>query len=537
MLGIIHPPSLNLLEYASVSGAEVASRQFVEAMVRYLPPTAVALFADDEALPRLQQNLNELSEARDGSHADTLLLRLKLLPEVFAVQPFMALHFLIPCLDRLSYIRTEFSPSVFPITCTPHGFSGTAALWDFFTRLALTPTLPCDAVICSSEASRRAFANSLEQVREALGATGLSGLPDAPQMVVLPLGVDVQTFRPRDKRDVRYLLNLPYDKTLLLSFGRLDHVSKANLGPLLLVLRELLKDGEKLALIIAGATDTNERAYLERMILEAGVKDHVYLRPNPTFSEAPLYYSAADIFVGLSDTTQESFGIAPLEAMASELPVVVADWSGYRETVIDAETGHRVPTRWGRCEGEWLRLSPLSTWHDEAQHVSEEVSVDVRQLKNALKGLLNDPSERQRMGKAARKHVEANYAWRVIVPRYQAVWEELAEVASTLQPDTRPCVPSVASRPFDNFGHYATHSVDGSTKVTASKRDVMTLWPSLSQSSVSSRLLEQVMDQVNGRIVRLTDLQQYLTQAVGVAPEETLRSILWLLKFDFIELA
>lgn len=539
MLGIIHPPSLNLFNYGDtlVSGAEVASRQFVEAMVRYMPPTAVALFADDEVLPSLQQNLRELAEARDGNHANTLLLRMGLLRQVLAVQPFTAFHFLIPCLDRLSYVRARFSPSVFPITSVSYGFGGSVSLWEFFARLALTPTLPCDAVICSSAASQQAFASSLEQVRAALGELGLRGLPDAPQMPILPLGIDAQAFRPRDKRDVRYLLNLPQDKTLLLSFGRLEHIGKADLGPLLLVLRELLQEyGETISLVLAGALDGNEKAYLERMIEGAGVTKHVYVRGNPTFSEAPLYYSAADIFVGLSDTVQESFGLAPLEAMASELPVVVADWSAYRETVIDAQTGYRVPTLWGRCEGDWSTMSPLNPWQSEARHTAEEVSVDVRELKHALGRLLNDPQQRQRMGAAARRHVEANYTWRVIVPRYQSLWEELAEVASTLQPDPRPSVPSMASRPFDTFGHYATHHVDESMRVTASQRDVTTLWPSLSQSSLSPQLLEQVMDRVRGKIVRLSDLQQNLAEAAGVVPEETLRSILWLFKFDFIKL-
>src|SRR3546814_10665560 len=55
-------------------------------------------------------------------------------------------------------------------------------------------------------------------------------------------------------------------------------------------------------------------------------------------------WAAADVFVSLSDNIQESFGITPVEAMAVGLPCIVSDWDGYRDTVVDGETGILVPT-------------------------------------------------------------------------------------------------------------------------------------------------------------------------------------------------
>mgnify|MGYP001333871824 CR=1 FL=1 len=43
-------------------------------------------------------------------------------------------------------------------------------------------------------------------------------------------------------------------------------------------------------------------------------------------------WQGADVFVSLSDNIQETFGLAPVEAMASGLPVVVSDWDGYKDT-------------------------------------------------------------------------------------------------------------------------------------------------------------------------------------------------------------
>ena len=53
-----------------------------------------------------------------------------------------------------------------------------------------------------------------------------------------------------------------------------------------------------------------------------------------------LAWSSADIFSSLSDNIQETFGITPIEAMASGLPVVVSDWDGYRDSVRHGVDGY-----------------------------------------------------------------------------------------------------------------------------------------------------------------------------------------------------
>jgi hypothetical protein len=55
-------------------------------------------------------------------------------------------------------------------------------------------------------------------------------------------------------------------------------------------------------------------------------------------------WSAADVFTLLIDNVQETFGLAPVEAMAAGLPVVVTDWDGFKDTVRDGIDGFRVPT-------------------------------------------------------------------------------------------------------------------------------------------------------------------------------------------------
>ena len=53
--------------------------------------------------------------------------------------------------------------------------------------------------------------------------------------------------------------------------------------------------------------------------------------------------------MSLSDNIQETFGLTPLEAMASGIPVIVSDWDGYRSTVRDNKDGFRISSynSWG----------------------------------------------------------------------------------------------------------------------------------------------------------------------------------------------
>ena len=72
-----------------------------------------------------------------------------------------------------------------------------------------------------------------------------------------------------------------------------------------------------------------------------------------------IAWSAADVFTSFSDNIQETFGLTPVEAMASGLPVVVSDWNGYKVRVRDGIDGYRVST-WAAPPG-FGRIWPIAT--------------------------------------------------------------------------------------------------------------------------------------------------------------------------------
>ena len=121
-------------------------------------------------------------------------------------------------------------------------------------------------------------------------------------------------------------------------------------------------------------------------------------------------WAAADMFLSLVDNPQETFGLAPVEAMAAGVPLVVSDWDGYRYTVTDGEEGFLIPTLApARAQqGRELALNHdhgLTTYQDYVGSVAQHVAVDTEAAAAAIARLAEDLELRQRMGSAGRKTV------------------------------------------------------------------------------------------------------------------------------------
>ncbi|MGV3711039.1 MAG: glycosyltransferase family 4 protein [Gemmatimonas sp.] len=101
------------------------------------------------------------------------------------------------------------------------------------------------------------------------------------------------------------------------------------------------------------------------------------------------------LFVLPSRSNSESFGIAVAEAMALDRPVIGSNVGGLPELIEDGVTGLLVP------QG------------------------DVRALAAAITRLLDDPEERQRMGKAAGQRVRESRLWKHTGARYCQLMQDV----------------------------------------------------------------------------------------------------------------
>ena len=179
---------------------------------------------------------------------------------------------------------------------------------------------------------------------------------------------------------------------------------------------------------------------------------------------------ASDIFLSLADNFQETFGITPLEAMASELPCVVTDWNGYRDTVTTKSesrnpSGFRIKTTiiegLGETESRQI-LNGSMEYSIASGRLSQGVSADLEELEIALTKLINSPELRKWMGENGLKLVKNSFNWRTIIHSWEELDLELNErrqhgIRNNLH--TPPQMPHWMPEYSTSFGKFATRTV------------------------------------------------------------------------------
>lgn len=333
-----------------------------------------------------------------------------------------------------------------PITVAHHSFSYPRMLHEWFLPLLTLDVRESDAILCSSRAARAAIAALLQCVAERFNRQHGARLRFRGRLEVLPLGVDTELFRPRDRADARRQVGLPQEPLVLLWLGRFSEVDKADLAPLLRVYARLRRRHPRAELLLALCGNPVGRAgALAEYALHLGLRRDVAI-VDASALPSHLLYAAADVFVSPADSLQEAFGLAPLEAMACGVPQVVADWDGYRDTVAHGETGLRVPTLWARCDGDLGALSQAAGWEGDHLRLAQSVAVDLDALEAALDLLLREPALRARMGEASRARAVAEFSWPRVLSRHEALWRELAAVAARAPAPRSP--PGYATMPY-----------------------------------------------------------------------------------------
>ena len=201
---------------------------------------------------------------------------------------------------------------------------------------------------------------------------------DASRISVIPNFSSLPAVAPGDVKSGSPLV--------ILSYGRM--VRKKGFDVLLNALADIIAAGASVRLLLAG--DGPELPALEKLGASLGLKEHV------TFlgwvdDVQPLLEQAA-LFV--LPSRQEPFGIAVLEAMAANTPVVATRSEGPAQ-ILDTDTAFLVPVD------------------------------DPRALADALQTALDDAALRTRKANAAARLYRSRYSAAVVVPRYEALYAEL----------------------------------------------------------------------------------------------------------------
>jgi alpha-maltose-1-phosphate synthase len=234
--------------------------------------------------------------------------------------------------------------------------------------------------------------------------------------------------------------------------------------------------------------------------------------------------------------------------MAAGLPIVASDWDGYRETVQHGRQGLLVPT-YAPAPGQLDELACLHASgaidYDHYLHnTCSAIAVDIEATASAFERLFTDPELRRSMGEAGRQRARAVYDWRVIIGRYAELWRKMAEVRKTADESCprapgRPVEP-LRDDPFALFDGYATHRIDGSSRVIAARKDMPGEVAKLRQLVMGNpgrilgeEALAQLLDQLRMAPRALSEIK------AGLPPDahgRATQTVLWLKKMGLIEI-
>ncbi|MBV6631395.1 MAG: glycosyltransferase family 4 protein [Alphaproteobacteria bacterium] len=405
-----------------------------------------------------------------------------------------------PGLEDYVWRRRRAKSNSFSVTGITHTTASELAM-SAIAGLLTAPVEPWDALICTSNAVR----NSVDRLHEIYGSYlaeryGVKHVPCRAQLPVIPLGIFADDFDlPDDQRlghrtRLRQKMGIAEQDIVVLFVGRLSFHAKANPAPMLIALEQTVKSlapGVRLHLIQSGwfANDAIERAFREaNKTFAPSVVHHLVNGRDPDYRANAWH--ASDIFCSLSDNIQETFGLTPVEAMAAQLPLVVTDWNGYRDTIPHGEAGFRIATVLPDREAGLAfadRYEDGTISYDRyCAESSMATAVDIRQTTEAFTTLANDPDKRKAMGQAGRKRVRDHYDWRVVVRQYQELWTELAaRRAKSEAPDSKPTKPDpehmelwghpTRPNPFHMFAGYPTHQLSPKTRLHTGHMDTNVL--------------------------------------------------------------
>jgi glycosyltransferase involved in cell wall biosynthesis len=467
-----------------------------------------------------------------------------------------ALYVPDPIIGRWTPLRHTIAPWSFSLTGVIHTVCSEGALGGI-ANLPLAPLYPWDAVVCTSRAGRDVVAKAIEHRLDVMASRlGVERPSDdamrLPQLPIIPLVANAdqpyqpQLTRAQRRAHARSALQLSADAFVVAFVGRLSFHSKCHPISMYRALAQLAEEHPEREIVLI------ECGHIFNQWIAAAFDElraqfpKVYFRLvgglNPARDDEKWQVlAAADVFTSPADNLQETFGLALLEGMAAELPLVVSDWNGYRDLVADGENGFLVPTRdvlreiSGADEID-AQFALGSLDYDAMIGVrSLGVVVDHQAYVAALTNLLDSPALRQQMEQASARRLQALYSWSAVASSYRDLWAELAEQRAQAAKDHaaqfRP-LPNFLPGYASLFDHYSTDGFDAFESISMPpsldlKRQLcssMNQW--LLDRSFSGRLndLLGLMDQ--GVPLTLDSLR-----GLGLPQDQLLRMLAVLVKF------
>ena len=205
---------------------------------------------------------------------------------------------------------------------------------------------------------------------------------------VIPCGVNLDLFQPKDREVAKQQLGFDSDKVILY-VGRIEPLKGIDR---LLQAVTYLQNGHGLRVVIIGGDEhsCDEMERLQKLSRALHIEDSVTFLGMIRHEKLPCFYSAATACV--IPSYYESFGMVALESMACGTPIVATNVGALKSIIRQGETGYVVidDTPVGLADKIALLLSSPDTksalsvrasvtrfgWSNIAQQITREVLIN-----------------------------------------------------------------------------------------------------------------------------------------------------------------
>lgn len=511
-------------------GRGFANYNFLEALLRYGHFDEYHFFLINKShKTEFENNHRELLRRIDAESKVKLFYRTEL-PRAVSQYDYTVFHQTdhITHFNAICHFRNRFGS--FPVTSFIHSISYPGMMLEL-QEMSFGGVTSQDAIICSSDAGQRVLMNCFLQIRQ------MRNLPLPPvKMDVIPFGFDSAPFAGLSREMARKQIGIGPGEIVALCFGRISEYDKMDLFPLLQAFFKIYRKDYPWRLVLAGAAHHPSYVKMVELWVKAlGLEEAVIIKTDISERDKIALFKAADFFVSPSDNLQETFGLTLIEALAAGLPLVVSDFSGYRE-IATPKVAKRVPTRWSSIDLiSSMEFGPLLDEAAMHRFMAQSVQVDMDTLSASMLELFSSQPLCARMGSAARKRFEQCYDYRLIIGRLEDLWHRLKGEFSlgAIQNNKGPLFPDY----FHAFSHYFTgHVVNDellkSTAFAMSLLDAGQDYPLFSG-------MDQVIEKENiRRIIAFSSEPKTLEEIIDSIGDDRGRThyqVMWMLKHGLLE--
>jgi len=221
---------------------------------------------------------------------------------------------------------------------------------------------------------------------------------DQNKIIIIPNAVDIENFQPKSP-DINLQRDLSIEKKKVIAYiGSIREIEGIEtLIKAIVLVRKEIKD---VVLLLIGSCNKTYLLKLEKLVKKLGIDRIVHFTGQIQQKEIKKYYSIVDVIVIPRNNFRVTRLVTPLkqlEAMAMQKVVITSDLPALCETIKPGISGDIFKTG------------------------------DSSSLANKILYYLSNQDLRRRIGETARKFVQKNYDWNIIIEKYHSLYKKLLE--------------------------------------------------------------------------------------------------------------